>query len=107
VSKRGLPPPTELEREEARAAAAQLRAALADRSKLGEKTVAHVDLTNPRRGEWWTTYSGLPGFTKVNGAYRHALLPGWQYTWPEVKAEMLPDLMALAERGVRPTEATA
>ena len=45
-------------------------------------------------------------FTQVNGTFQHDLLPGWQYTRAEVEAEMIPDLELLAERGIRPTEAT-
>ncbi len=77
---------------------------------MGEKGVMHVDLARPRRGVWYTTWSNLPGFLRSldrgGRVYTHALLPGWEYQRREVKAEMVPDLEALAERGVRPTEAT-
>lgn len=69
----------------------------------------HVDLSRPRRGEWWETWTGLPGFVRVNGRrghYHHSCLPGWIYQRHEIVAEMIPDLKTLAERGVRPTEAT-
>lgn len=104
-----LPPPTQDERDQAREAARALRAALADPSTMGAKAVTHVDLARPRRGEWWETWENLPGFVRINGRngyYAHALLPGWSYTRAEVRAELIPDLEALAEHGVRPTEAT-
>ncbi len=91
----------------ARHAAVMLRACLADPSLRGERMVAHLDLRRPRRGEWWETWSALPGFARVNGrAYRHALLPGWEYSAAEVRAEMIPDLEHLAETGERPKVAT-
>lgn len=65
------------------------------------------DLSRPRRGEWWTSWANLPGFVQVNGRYRHECLPGWEYARSEIRAEMIPDLEALAERGVRPTEETS
>lgn len=83
-----------------------MRAVIADHTLLGEKTMAHVDLANPRRGEWWVMWKGLPGLLRVNGKYRHVCLPGWEYTRAEIKAEMIPDLERLAEHGIRPTEAT-
>ena len=64
----------------------------------------------PRRGEWWETWSNLPGFVRVNGRrghYAHACLPGWTYARSEIVAEMIPDLELLAERGVRPTQETS
>lgn len=104
---KSLPAPTEKERAEAKVAAAALRAAIADTSTMGVRSAAHVSLSRPRRGEWWETWSNLPGFTRINGSrFTHRLLPGWEYTRAEIKAEMIPDLEALAERGVRPTEAT-
>lgn len=91
----------------AAAAVAALRAAISDTTTMGERSVAHIDLSRPRRGEWWETWANLPGFTRINGnRYTHALLPGWEYSRAEIKSEMIPDLEALAERGVRPTEAT-
>lgn len=102
-----LPPPTEDERRRAGEAARALRAVLADHTKLGEESTMHADLSRPRRALWITTWAGLPGFSRVNGLYRHELLPGWEYARAEVRAEMIPDLEALAERGVRPTEATS
>lgn len=100
-----LPPPTIEERDRARVAAASLRAAIADPSTMGERTVAHVDLARPRRGEWWATWKNLPGFWSINGQrFHHDLLPGWKYERFEIKAEMIPDLEALAERGERPVE---
>jgi hypothetical protein len=100
-------PPTEQERAAAGAAAAALKAAFADPATMGERSVVHIDLSRPRRGEWWETWANLPGFTRVNShKFRHALLPGWEYLRTELKSEMIPDLEALAERGVRPTEAT-
>lgn len=102
-----LPPPTMFERADAAIAARALRAGLTDPSAMGERTVMHVDLARPRRGKCWETWAALPGFARVNGRYRHVLLPGWEYTQAELAAEMVTDLEALAERGVRPTEATA
>lgn len=106
-SSKPLPPPSAEERERARAAAAALRAAISDSSAMGERSVAHLDFSRPRRGEWWETWSGLPGFTRINGSrYVHACLPGWEYARAEIKTEMIPDLEALAELGERPTVAT-
>lgn len=102
-----LPPPTQEERETARAAAAALRLAIADPTTMGARSTMHVDYCRPRRAEWITTWSDLPGFARVNNVYHHASLPGWQYARAEVLAEMIPDLEALAERGERPTEATS
>jgi hypothetical protein len=95
------------ERADAAIAARALRAVIADPTKLGERSVMHIDFSRPRRAEWHETWSGLPGFSRVNGLYRHALLPGWEYRRSEIKNEMIPDLEALAERGVRPTQATS
>jgi hypothetical protein len=67
----------------------------------------HLDLSRPRRGLWLTTWANLPGFVRENSAYRHDCLPGWQYTRAEIVPEMIPDLEALAEKGERPTVATA
>lgn len=105
-----LPPPTDDERRRAGEAAQALRAAIANPSTMGAKSVAHVDLVRPRRGEWWESWANLPGFHRINGKagrYIHALLPGWSYTQREVRPEMIPDLEALAERGERPTEDTS
>lgn len=100
-------PPSEQERADAAVAVAALKAAIADPTTMGERSIAHLDLARPRRGEWWETWSNLPGFTRINGSrYSHRLLPGWEYTKTEVRSEMIPDLEALATRGVRPTEAT-
>ena len=104
------PPPTEDERRRAGEAARALREAIADPFTMGAKSVAHVDLARPRRGEWWESWANLPGFHRINGRggrYIHALLPGWPYERHEIVAEMIPDLEALAEHGVRPTEATS
>lgn len=102
-----LPPPTMQERAAAAEAARALRAVLADHTKLGARSTMHADLSRPRRALWISTWAGLPGFMRVNGRYQHDLLPGWEYARAEVRAEMIPDLEALAERGVRPTEATS
>ena len=104
-----LPPPTVEERERARAAAAALRAAIADPATMGAKAVMHLDLARPRRGECWESWANLPGFFRVSGPrghYWHECLPGWTYTRAEIRAEMIPDLEALAQHGVRPTQAT-
>ena len=105
-----LPPPTDDERRQAGEAARALRAAIAEPSTMGKRSVMHLDLARPRRGEWWDSWENLPGFYRVNGPrghYWHTLLPGWAYTRSEIRSEMTPDLEALAERGVRPTEATS
>ena len=103
-----LTPPTAAEREQARVAAAALRAAIADPSSMGEHMVMHVDLGRPRRGEWREMWANLPGFLRINrNRYRHALLPGWEYARDEIRTEMISDLEALAERGERPSAATA
>lgn len=101
-----LPPPTMQERAEAARSARAMRSALWDKTAMGEELTAHIDYSRPRRAEWLTTWGNLPGFKRVNGRFQHTLLPGWQYERAEVEAEMIPDLEALAERGVRPTEAT-
>ena len=95
------------ERADAAIAARALRAAIADPSTMGEPQTLHLDYSRPRRAEWRTSWANLPGFVRVNGHYRHASLPGWEYARDEIQAEMIPDLEALAERGVRPTEATS
>lgn len=105
-----LPVQTAEERQSARAAAAALRAAIADRSTMGARAIVHIDLVRPRRGEWWETWANLPGFARVNGRrgfYVHTCLPGWTYARSEIVAEMIPDLEALAEHGVRPTRETS
>ena len=102
-----LPPPTMQERAAAANAARALPAAIDGRTALGDERTMHIDFSRPRRAEWITSWSNLPGFSRVNGSYRHDCLPGWMYTRAEIKAEMIPDLEALAERGVRPTEATS
>lgn len=100
-------PPTDQEREQARVAVAALRQAIADPSTMGKQSVMHIDLARPRRGVWLTTWANLPGFVRASGPiYSHVLLPGWEYRRHEIRSEMIPDLEALAERGVRPTEAT-
>lgn len=105
---RPLRPPSDAERALARAAAAALRAALADPSTMGERWAAHLDFNRPRRGEWWETWRNLPGFVRVDGwCYRHDCLPGWQYAAYEVRHELIPDLEALAERGAWPNDRTA
>lgn len=101
-----LPPPTMQERATAAEAAKALRLALVDPSAMGEPSTMHIDYSRPRRAEWITTWAKLPGFARVNQQYRHDCLPGWFYRRHEIKTEMIPDLEALAERGVRPTEAT-
>ena len=100
-----LPAPTMRERAEAAIAARALQAAIADPSTMGEQRVLHIDYSR-RRAEWVTTWTNLPGFSRVNGEYHHRYLPGWKYARHEIVAEMIPDLDLLAERGVRPTEAT-
>ncbi|KNY20397.1 hypothetical protein [Methylobacterium sp. ARG-1] len=105
-----LPPPTDDERRQAGEAARAMRAAIADPNLVGAKSVAHIDFARPRRGEWWETWANLPGLVRVNGPrghYWHTLLPGWTYARSEIRSEMIPDLEALAEHGVRPTEATS
>lgn len=104
---RPLPAPTDEERGLARAAASALRTAIVDPSTMGPVRSMHIDYCRPRRGEWLTRWANLPGFVRVDGRiFRHALLPGWDYARSEIRTELIPDLEALAERGVRPTEAT-
>lgn len=104
---KALPPPTEQERAEAGVAAAALSAAIADPTTMGARIVAHFDFARPRRGEWWENWANLPGFTCINGErFTHKLLPGWEYLRSEVRTEMIPDLLALAEHGIRPKSAT-
>lgn len=101
-----LPPPTMQERADAAIAARALAASFADPSTWGERSVAFLDFSNPRRGECHVTWANLPGFLQVNDRFLHACLPGWEYTRAEVELEMIPDLRALAEHGVRPAVAT-
>ncbi|MFE1598237.1 hypothetical protein [Methylobacterium sp. ID0610] len=101
------PPPTAEERQRAAEAARTLRAIIAGKAPLGARAVMHVDMSRPRRSAWIETWEGAPGLARVNGAWTHELLPGWQYTRAEVRAELIPDLEALAERGELPTEATS
>lgn len=104
---RRLPPPTPIERAQAAEAASALLLWLDDPRTRGTPQVIHFDLSRPRRGEWHVTWPSVPGFLQVNAAFHHALLPGWQYSRAEIVAEMIPDLVALAERGERPTVATS
>ena len=109
-SPKPLQPPTADERRIAGEAACALRAAIADPSTMGAKSVTHVDLARPRRGEWWESWANLPGFWRINGRqghYFHECLPDWTYARAEILAEMIPDLEALAERGIRPTVETS
>lgn len=101
-----LPPPTMQERADAAIAARALAAAIADPSAMGQRSVAFLDFSRPRRGECHVTWANLPGFLQVNDRYSHACLPGWEYTKAEIAAEMIPDLQALAVHGVRPCLAT-
>ena len=101
-----LPPPTPEERKAAAEAAKALRVAL-DGGEWGKPSTVHFSLSRPRRGVWMTTWANLPGFRRTGFTYQHDLLPGWSYRQSEVKSEMIPDLEALAEHGVRPTEATS
>lgn len=70
-----------------------------------------MDMSRPRRAVWFSTWANLPGFMRivdgVGRRYSHECLPGWGYAAHEVRSEMIPDLEALAERGIRPTEATS
>lgn len=102
-----FPTPTEAERGAAAIAAIALRAAVADQTSWGEQSTAFVTLARPRRGAQFTTWANLPGLSRVDGAFHHDLLPGWQYAARELLSEMIPDLETLAERGVRPTVATS
>ena len=107
MSAKPLPPPTLPERRAAQLAARALRAVLRDKTLMGARPVMHVDFSRPRRAEWLERWDGLPGFWRVNGrTYRHDLLPGWEYTRQEAATEMIEDLEALAERGIRPTTTT-
>lgn len=101
-----LPPPTMQEREAAAIAARALTAAIVDASTMGAHSVTFLDFGRPRRGECHITWANLPGFLQVNDRYSHACLPGWEYTKAEIAAEMIPDLRALAEHGVRPCQVT-
>ena len=95
------------ERADAAIAARALVVAIADPATRGECSVAFVDFSNPRRGECHVTWANLPGFLQVNDRFQHTCLPGWEYTRAEVELEMIPDLRALAEHGVRPCLPTA
>lgn len=101
-----LPTPTMEEREVARQSAAALRLAIKDPTTMGEPSVMHIDYSRPRRAEWIKTWANLPGFKLVNGHYQHDSLPGWSYARSEIVPELIPDLEALAEHGIRPTTET-
>ena len=102
-----IPAPTMIERAAAAEAARKLTACLWDATAMGAEGVMHIDYSRPKRSEWIWTWENLPGFRCVNGTFQHELLPGWQYKQQEVIKEMIPDLVILAERGERPTEATS
>lgn len=87
-------------------AAKALRIVLADPAKAGQSTSMHLLLGRPRRGEWRVAWANLPGFSKIGNAYRHILLPGWEYTYSELETEMIPDLEHLAATGQQPKVAT-
>lgn len=102
----GEPPPTAEEREAARQAAAAMRLAIADPTTMGQPSTMFLSLSRPRRGERLTTWANLPGLRRVNHEYTHECLPGWVYQRSEIVPELIPDLEALAEQGVRPTVST-
>lgn len=102
-----LPPATMRERADAAIAARALRAAWPHPVAMGHAQTTHIDFSRPRRGMWITRWANLAGFAQINGSFEHDLLPGWRYSRAEVEAEMIPDLELLAERGIRPTEATS
>lgn len=95
-------------REDARRAAAAIRAALADPDSAGEPSIVHIDLARPRRGVWLKTWSNLPGLMLDTGrrSYTHTLLPKWEYTPAEMRSEMIDDLEHFAETGEQPKAAT-
>lgn len=95
-------------RSEARLAALAIRAAIADRSIAGERSVAHVLMSRPRRGVWLVTWSKLPGLVMDAGrkVYMHVLLPGWEYTIAEMRTELIDDLDHFALTGEQPKAAT-
>ena len=95
-------------RLDAAKAAAAIRAALADPATAGEPTVAHLDMSRPRRGVWIRIWPNLPGLMLDLGrrTYTHALLPRWEYTVREMRTEMIEDLERFATTGEQPTEAT-
>lgn len=99
--------PTPEERQAARFAAAAMRRVIANPELLGAPSVTHIDYSRPRRAEWITMWDSVPGLARVNGLYQHACLPGWVYRRREILSELIPDLEALAEHGVRPTETTS
>jgi hypothetical protein len=89
-------------------AAAAIRAAIADPTTSGEKSIVHLLLARPRRRVWLTTWSNIPGLTFEQGrrVWSHVLLPKWEYTTAEMRTEMIDDLEHLAETGEQPTVAT-
>lgn len=96
------------QRHAAQEAARAIRASIKDPTSAGERRVAHILLSRPRRGLWMATWENLPGLTFDAGrrTYSHALLPTWEYTIAEMKTEMLDDLDKLAATGEQPKEAT-
>ena len=77
-------------------------------SSLGSSAKALAFQANVRQcceRSTWAHRSCFRSLDRGGCVYTHALLPGWEYARREVVAEMIPDLDALAERGVRPTEA--
>lgn len=95
-------------RNNARTSARAIRLALMRPATAGERCVAHIDLSRPRRGVWLGTWPNLPGLTLDLGkrSYSHALLPGWEYTPREMRSEMIGDLEHFAETGEQPKVAT-
>jgi len=112
---RVLGPPTDEERAIAAEAAKALRRSIEDPATMGAESVVHIDFGAarhgstwlPKRAVWITSWANMPGFTRSNGQYQHESLPGWIYARHEIVREMIPDLEALAERGIRPTEVTS
>lgn len=85
-----------------------IRTAIADPTRAGERSTAHIDFSRPRRGMWIEMWTNLPGLMRdcSTGAYTHTLLPGWKYTTAEMRTEMLEDLERFALTGEQPKEAT-
>jgi hypothetical protein len=96
--------PIEEMRARAKQAATVIRTAIMNPTWAGEPSVAHIDMSRPRRGVWLKTWRNLPGLVLDLGArtFTHELLPGWQYTPPEMKTEMVEDLEHFAETGEQP-----
>lgn len=109
-----LHPQEAARRQEAAAAAAGVRAFIADASSAGKQSVAFAS-GRPQHWHIWT-FENLPGFSFTvsfntrsakppEEKFTHQLLPKWVYEKCELE-ELACDLEHLAATGEQPTEVT-